>query len=108
VNNKRTRDFEYAPAILLPQFGRKSIQWLSFEARSVSRLVRKTRPAIWPHSDTILLTTCPHLSCGFIRRQSTTDWMRTSVHLTRIARGSIASVFLVILSVSGAFSSLPE
>ena len=45
---------------------------------------------------------------GFIRRQSTTDWMRTSVHLTRIARGSIASVFLVILSVSGAFSSLPE
>ncbi len=52
MNNKRTRDFEYAPAILLPQSGRKSIQWLSFEPGSISRLVRKTSPAPFRHDIT--------------------------------------------------------
>src|SRR5581483_4969240 len=41
---------------------------LSSEPISTNRLVRKTRPAIWTHSETMLPTTWPHLLSTFIRK----------------------------------------
>ncbi len=41
--------------------------WLSFEPRSISFLVSRTRLSCCDHSETMLLTTVPHLLSGLTR-----------------------------------------
>src|ERR1035437_4330108 len=47
----------------------------SFEPTSIKRLVIRTSPRIWVHSETMLPTTCPHLLPGSIAQNATTQPM---------------------------------